>query len=383
MRIVAVDLGKKKTAFCEVRDGVVVERATVRRLDELESRLGPGTPPARVAIEACRTAWHVHDRLLAWGHEVQVCDTTRAKQLGIGQHGRKTDTIDAERLALALAENRLPRAHVLSPDRRELREMLNVRRRLVETRAGFVAEIREVLRARGVCLRGCATDDFAARLQELDLDEALRSRVQPLVDLLRPLAERIVEMERRIHELGRKDDVAALLQTAPGVGLIVAAAFISVVDNPERFRSAHALESYLGLVPSEHTSGKRRLGSITKKGNSYLRAMLVQAAWSVLRAPGHAALAEWGRAVTERRGKRVGVVAVARRLAGVLWAMWRDGTVYDPAHVALASARGLERQAQDVQRRARAMARATGKVERAMRSKAARLAVAKEVTTLT
>ena|GEM_PF-2306639 len=99
MRNIGLDLGAKKISFCEVEDGKVVARRTVSVLSALEDTLGVNTPKARVAIEACREAWHVHDELVRWGHEVKLVDTTRVKKLGIGQHGRKTDRIDAEVLA--------------------------------------------------------------------------------------------------------------------------------------------------------------------------------------------------------------------------------------------------------------------------------------------
>jgi hypothetical protein len=139
-----------------------------------------------------------------------------------------------------------------------------------------------------------------------------------------------------------------------------------VIDEANRFRNAHQVESYLGLVPSEDsTGGKRRLGSISKQGNSYLRAMLVQASWLMLRLPGRSdPLQRWALAIAERRGKRIAAVALARRLAGVLWAMWSDGTVYDPELAACSGARGLRRAAKSIELRAAALERAAIKVRR-------------------
>src|SRR5215468_10302672 len=144
-----------------------------------------------------------------------------------------------------------------------------------------------------------------------------------------------------------REPVVQQLCTAPGVSLIVAAAFVSVIDQARRFNNAHQVESYLGLVPSEDTTGGRqRLGRITKAGNPYLRALLVQAAWSVLRQRNaDDPLKRWGEAIVARRGKPIAAVAIARRLAGVLWAMWRKGTVYDPALIGHAGSRGLDAQA--------------------------------------
>jgi hypothetical protein len=169
-------------------------------------------------------------------------------------------------------------------------------------------------------------------------------------------------------ELAGQEPVIAQLTTVPGVAVIVAASFVSVVDDARRFQRAHQVESYVGLVPSEDTTGgKRRIGSISKKGNSYLRSMLVQAAWCILRQNNRSdPLRCWGQAVAKRRSKRIAVVALARRLVGVLWAMWRDGTVYDPELVARAGARGLSASAQSIEFRVDALRRAARKVRRHM-----------------
>jgi transposase len=153
------------------------------------------------------------------------------------------------------------------------------------------------------------------------------------------------------------------LTTTPGVATITAAAFVSVIDDAGRFRNAHQVESYLGLVPGENSSGgKRRIGSITKHGNRYLRSLLIESAWTILRsAPAEDPLREWGKALVERRGIRIAAVALARRLAGVLWAMWRKDTFYDPRILASSSARGLKRAAQSLGERADALRRASKK----------------------
>ena len=154
MRSVALDLGRK-ISFCEVANDEVTSRATARSINELERQLGPETAPARVAFEACREGWFIDRRLREWGHEPLMVDTTRCRQLGIGQHRRKTDRIDAEVLARAVERGMIPLAHVLSPARQQLRMQLGVRRALVKTRAGYVASIRSVARAHGKSLPSC------------------------------------------------------------------------------------------------------------------------------------------------------------------------------------------------------------------------------------
>ncbi len=363
MRKVALDLGVSKTTFCEVAAGQVVKRATVSDVQSLRPLLGPDQEPARVAIEACREAWHVHDLLVSWGNEVLVVDTTRSKELGIGRHGRKNDRIDAEVMARAVERGGIPLAHVLSPHRRQLRRWLGLRRSLVEARAHLVTTLRGLGREHGWKLASCSVENFTQNVRKASLPPELKRLLEPGLRMLEATTPELDRVENELIQLCANEPTVQLLSTAPGVALTVAASFVSVIDEAHRFRSAHEVESYLGLVPSEDTTGgHRKLGAISKEGNRYLRALLVQAAWSLWRTadPGDP-LRQWTDAVAQRRGKRVAVIALARRLAGVLWAMWRDGTVYDPAPLAISQARGVRRAAQTLEVRAGALERAARK----------------------
>ncbi len=365
MRTVALDLGARKIALCEIAHETVVVRMTASSLSGLKEILGPATAPAMVLFEAGRGAWPVNAQLVAWGHRPLMLDTTRARQIGIGQHGKKTDRIDAEVLARALANGSVPVAHVLSTHRQELRFHLGVRRTLVDARAVHVATVREIARARGSMISSCSTKSFIAKVEtEAALDEKSRNLIDPLLQVITQLDTQIALAEAKLEHLSSEEPAIRLLQTAPGVAAIVAAAFVSVIDDAGRFTRAHQVEAYLGLVPSENSSGgRRRLGAITKQGNGYARAMLVQAAWSILRpAKSEDPLHAWASTLAKRRGPRIAVVALARRLAGILWSMWRHDTAYEPARLAAASARGLVRQAQSTEYRAAALARAAKKI---------------------
>ena len=122
--------------------------------------------------------------------------------------------------------------------------------------------------------------------------------------------------------------------TVPGVGPLTAVVFVATVDQVARFRNAHQLESYLGLVPREWSSSEtQRKGSITKAGNTRMRWLLVEAAWCILRRkkkPETVQLRDWADRIALRRGSHVAAVALARRLAGILYAMWRDHTDVRP-----------------------------------------------------
>ena len=366
MRSVGLDLGARHIAWCEVVDGVVTRRGSVGRLSELEAILGPDTAPAQVAFEASREGWHVHDVLLGWGKKPWMLDTTRIRRIGVGHHGRKNDAIDAEAIAMALDAGRFPVAHVLSPERRALRAKLSVRSELVDTRARQVTVLRGLARAAGVLIGTSSTDGFVQKLADTPLDDATRALMAPLVATLTVVQEQLAAMDVEIGQIAKPDDIIKLLATAPGVALIVAATFVSVIDEANRFRNAHAVSAYLGLVPGETTTGgKQRLGSITKHGNTHARKMLVQSAWQILRAgKPEDPLHRWASDLVKTRGKKIAAVALARKLAGVLWAMWRDGTFYDPGSHAQESTRGLRASAQSQALRAEAMKRVAKKIKR-------------------
>lgn len=380
MRKVALDLGKRKTTYCEVAEGSVVERATVNALAGLGRFLGPKKDGARVAIEASRDAWHVHDVLTEWGNEVVIVDTTRARQLGIGLHGKKTDRIDAEVLAMALDRGTIPAAHVLSPRARRMREELTVRAGLVKTRSEYVTQIRALLQARGATVPRCASKDFVPAVLGMELGDSLRGLIDPLLQLLPQLDQQLARVEETLHALNAEEDVVQRLATVPGVAVIVATAFVSVIDDPTRFRSASQVAAYIGLVPLEHSSGgKRRLGSITKQGNPQLRALLVQSAWLVLRARSDDPLTRWAQRLAERRSKRVAVVAVARRLTRLMWALWRGGGVYDPARLAERSASGHTEHARDLEREAKTLRQGAAKLAKQRKMSARRGQQAREL----
>jgi transposase len=274
-----------------------------------------------------------------------VVDTTRVRALGIGNHKRKNDRIDAATLAHAVETGRIPLAHVLSPHRRQLRAKINIRRSLVQARSKMVVTIRGLLRSWGVEQPKCDTDNFVDKI-ETYRDGRLSSEqydtIKPLILTLKTIAPELKKVDEDLEQTVESLDVAQVLMTCPGVGPVLSCSFISVIDEADRFKSAHQVESYLGLVPSERTSGKRKLGAITKAGNAYLRSLLVQAAWNVLRRPDDDPLKCWGKSLAKKRDKRVAAVAIARRLAGILWAMWRDGAVYDAQQIGRASSRGMK-----------------------------------------
>lgn len=245
----------------------------------------------------------------------------------------KTDRRDARTLAEACKLGAYRPAHRCSDEQRHVRAQLAVREALVRSRARLISLIRSLLRRQGYRVRSGSAKKFVDRLEELELPEDMGSEIVPLLAVMGPLNEQIERCDARIEDLSKSDAVVARLQTVPGIGPVTAAAFRATLDEVERFGGAHQVEAYLGLVPREFSSGERqRKGPITKTGNGRVRWLLVEAAWTIHRSvrPETAALRAWALRIRDRRGKRVAAVALARRLAGILYAMWRDGTDYSP-----------------------------------------------------
>ncbi len=167
----------------------------------------------------------------------------------------------------------------------------------------------------------------------MPLPGRLLSVVAPLLAVMRPLNQQLAYSDATIEHLAVQDPRVPRLRSVPCVGPVTAAAFLAAIDDVGRFHHAHQLEAYLGLVPREYSSGEtQRRGPITKAGHSHTRWLLIQAAVSILRRhpPQAEELQTWALRIAARRGKQVAVVALASRLAGILYALLRDGSVFEP-----------------------------------------------------
>lgn len=359
MNKIGIDLGKFQSNICVMDNSFkIIERSKIRtRRVTLEKALSR-YPGSEVAIESCRDSGWVHEHLTSLGYKVIVVDTTRARALGIGRGRRKTDQRDAEVLARALVAKVAPPAHILSREARQLRDSLSARDQLVRTRSRLVTTLRGQFQSRGWETPSCRTEVFADRLRASSIPGVKDAGVQCLLRVLDQINEEIKVMDQQLQHLSDKHEAFDRLCSVPGVKLIAGLAFIAAVDEAQRFDNARQVEAYLGLVPSENTTGgKQRLGRITRCGNSMARRMLVQAAQALLlaRSARTDPLVVWALQVAERRGKSKAVIALARRLVGVLWAIWVDGSFYDPKGLARNIATGLSRRARRAEREALSM----------------------------
>jgi transposase len=199
--------------------------------------------------------------------------------------------------------------------------------------------LRAVLRRDGVRLPSGGTATFGPRVQTRPRSATQERLVAPLVALLGPLNRQLAALEAQLARGVATTAAARRRCTVPGVGPVTAAAVVATRDDVRRFASAGQVAAYVGLVPRARSSGEQhRRGPLTKAGNSRVR-WLVQAAWASWRsrATARTALRQWVERLAARRGKLRAVVALARRLTRILYALWRDASVYEPARVGAAT----------------------------------------------
>ena len=334
---VGIDLGKRESQIAILtEDGELINRRIRTERPRLAEMFGR-RPKARILLEASTESEWVARCLEDLGHEVIVADPNDAPMYARRTRRVKTDRRDAHALAHACRAGTYRPAHRTSTERRALRARLAVREAVVRTRAAWITRIQSLVRREGCRLRTGAPETFITRVEELALPPALMTVIAPLVDLLRPLNAQIEALDEELERIVAADEVLRRLTTVPGVGPVTATAFVATVDDVTRFRGAHQVEAYVGLIPCEWSSSEtQRRGHITKAGNGRMRWLLVQAAWCILRRrprPETAALRAWADRIAGRRGRSIAAVALARRLAGILFAIWRDGSVYDATKV--------------------------------------------------
>lgn len=333
MEHIGIDLGKNQSQVCiRTEEGKFMHRRIATSRRQLVKLFGE-RKKARVLIEASTESEWVARCVEEVGHEVVVADPNYAPMYSHRSRRIKTDRRDAHALAEASYRGTYRVSYRCSDTRRHVRALLASREALVRTRSRYIYLTGALLRRDGHRVSGGGAENYAKRVGKLELNETTRRQVDPLLSQLPGINEQVKQLEQEIEKAGQTNKDVALLCTVPGVGLLTASAFVAVVDKAERFSTAHQLESYLGLVPSEYSSGeKQRRGHITKQGNTRVRTYLVQASWSIMYKAKYETreLRVWAEKVAHRRGSKVAVVALARRLAGILWAMLRDQKRFTP-----------------------------------------------------
>jgi transposase len=330
MRHVAIDLGSRESQVCiRQSDGTIVEegKQATRRLPQLMK----SWESSRIVMETSAEAFKLADAARGASHEVRIVPATLVRTLGIGARGIKTDQRDARTLSEVSCRIDLPSVHIPSPTSRELKSLSGSREILVDTRPTLINNVLGWMRTQLWRIRSGATVSFhdRARAHAATLDATLPEHIERQLRVIEVVSAEIRLADAQVRALAKQDDVCRALMTVPGVGPITAVRFRAAIDDVTRFRSAHGLQSYLGLTPGERSSSEtqQRTG-ITKAGAPATRRMLIQSAWSAFRTHPEQPMVRWARKIAERRGVFIAVVALARKIAGILFAIWRDGSTY-------------------------------------------------------
>lgn len=341
----AIDLAKDvfELAFADASGRIIerkrlTRRAFVRCLDN--------SPPLQLVMEACGSAHYWGRRFQAQGHSVRLLPAGDVRPY---VRRNKTDRADAAGLIEAARCEQIHPVPVKSPRQQGLQALHRVREQLKAQRTACINLMRGVLREFGVAIPEGAAKVAAAVRDALedgenDLPMTLRATLAEQLEHMAWLADGMAGIERRLAEEAAQDVAVQRYQTLPGVGLITATAVRASVGELARFRSGRHLSAWLGLVPREHSSGRqRRLGSITKRGDAYLRTLLIHGGRAVLRAArirertGQVLdpLQAWALKVQQRQGHNRAAVAVANKLARRLWALDHHGAAFNPRHVSI------------------------------------------------
>jgi transposase len=348
-RILAIDLGKFNSVVCDYdplthRQAFESVQTTPQAMHDLLVRRVPRDAERSstlVVFETCDCSGWVYDICVALRFAVAVANPAdeawKWKRVK-----RKTDRDDALKMARMAARDELPTVHMPDPQQRQRRRLIQHRRSVVQRRTMTKNGIRSIYSQQGLqlprgnkCWTKIGIKQIAQEARPLsactDVLDLWRGRLHVELQLLEALDAQLRAIDTRLDALGEADERVKRLQTVPGVGPRLAEAVVAHIDDPHRFKNGRQVSAYAGLVPKQFESGTmKRVGKITRRGPSLLRGMLTEVAWMVYRHN------EWAKAFVDRvsRGvqsrRRIAIVALARKLLTILWAMLRDGTSWRP-----------------------------------------------------
>jgi len=321
--------GFQQIAFIDTETGECGEHRLPHReeTEKFYRDLAAQGMKVRVGMEASGHA-HWFERLLAeLNFELRIGDAAVIRTKRVRK--QKTDRQDAQLILQLLMEDRFPRIWVANWENRDLRQLLWHRHRMVQARTRIMNQLQAVALNEGLrCKKRLWREAGREQLESFSLAPWASRRRRDLLEVLDRLTPTITELSQAIEQEAEKCPTAQRLRTHPGVGSLTALAFVLIIGSAERFQCGKQIASYLGLVPSEDSSGeRRRLGHISKQGNALLRFLLVEAAQVTVRS-----LPEWRNKyfhLAMRRGRKIAKVAMARKLAIQLFWMMRKGWDYE------------------------------------------------------
>jgi transposase len=290
-------------------------------------------PDCVMAMEACCGAHHLGRQLREQGHDVRLMSPEYVRPYVKAQ---KNDDRDAEAIAEAATRPTMRFVDLKSDEQLDMQILHRARDRLVGERTTLINQLRAILLERGIVIaKGRSTlerqlDQLLAG--EMAISRRIRELIEDMRDEWRALDDRIGALDTEFADLARTDGSMKLLSTIPGIGPLNATAFVASVGKAETFNRGRDLAAWLGLVPRQMTTGgKPRLLGITKRGNGYLRRMLIHGARAALPSlsKGKTLMGESLRGLLSRAHKNTAIVALAAKMARIIWAVLRTGRPFD------------------------------------------------------
>jgi transposase len=325
---VGIDLAKNIFSVHGVDEtGAVVVRKTLTRAKLLATVAQ--WPACLIGLEACSGAHEWARRFQALGHTARIM---AARFVAPYRRGGKNDGNDAEAICEAVQRPSMRFVPVKSAEQQAVLSLHRVRQGFVEERTATINRIRGLLAEFGVVLANRAVEVRRGAAAAMEgMPALLRRSVSDLLAHLRILDERVESYDRELEHLARASESAKRLMTVPGVGPLTALATVATVGNAHDFANGRQFAAWLGLVPRQwSTGGKARLGRITRRGDPYLRTLLILGARAALQvaARRNDKLSRWVLALKERRGYHKAVVALAAKNARIVWAVLAAGSTY-------------------------------------------------------
>ena len=327
-----IDLGKTVCSLVGMDEtGAVIMRKRLRR-DRLVSYTA-NLERCVIAMEACCGAHYLGRTFLAQGHEVRLIAPEYARPY-VKSH--KNDDWDAEGVAEASTRPSMRFVALKSETQLDVQSLHRVRHRLVRHRTALINQLRAILLERGITVAK-GPHRLARELPEILADEAnglsprLRLLIEDLQSEWRGLTERIKAFEKEFRALAKTEEAPRRLMTIPGFGPLNATALAAAVGNGSGLPNGRALAASLGLVPRQmSTGGKQRLGRISKRGNPYVRTLLIHGARAALPhlMKSETPLGHWLRALRQRHGYNVVTVALANKMARIAWVVLARGETF-------------------------------------------------------
>jgi transposase len=329
---IGIDLAKHSFSLHAVdARGKTVFRKNVSRVKLL--LFLASQPASRIGLEACSGAHHWARQLTALGHRPGIM---APRFVAPYRKGGKNDGNDAEAICEAVARPGMRFVGVKSAEQQAVLCLHRVRHGLIKERTALINQLRGLLAEFGLIMpkgRYSAQRHLPAILEDAENGLPLLAR-QLLHDTdrrLRQMNEQLLAYDRELERLANAAETAKRLMTIPGIGAVTATAILASVGDPRQFRNGRQFAAWLGLTPRQYTTGgKIRLGRITKRGDVYLRTLLIHGTRAVLAMlkdkPDR--LSAWARALIERRGYKRAAVALAAKNARILWALLRHNTTY-------------------------------------------------------